>query len=111
MLLRFSAGSLARLRIAYSIQVRASTQLPTGVADKQGRTRPMAARVVGILLPPGWPKGAVDTLVAFVLAIRRSKRGATEDFGAEVPRQEGHLPTDGESEAGDLISWLSAQEF
>ena len=94
MLVGFSAGPLARLHIAYSIPVLASTQLPTGIADKQGRARLMAARAVGILLPPGWPKGAVDTLVAFVLAIRRSKRGTTEASGVGVPRQEDHLPTD-----------------
>ena len=91
---RFLIGSLAKLHIAYSIQVLASTQLPTGIADKQGRSRLMAVRAVGIVLPPGWPTRVVDTLVAFVLAIRRSKRGTTEAFGAEVPRQEDHLPTD-----------------
>ena len=95
MIVRFSDGPLAKFRIAYSIPVLASTQWPTGVADKQGRVRLMAARAVGIWLPTGWPTGVVDTLVAFVLAIRRSKRGTTEAFDAEVPRQEGHLPTDG----------------
>lgn len=85
MLVRFSAV-LARPHIVYSIQVLASTRLPTGVADKQGKARPMTARAVGILLPPGWPTRAVDTQVAFVLAIRRSKRGTTEELGAEAPR-------------------------
>ena len=96
MLVRFSACFPARPHIAYSIQVHASTQLLTGVADKQDSTRLMAARVADIELQPGWSTEAVDTLVAVALAIRRSKRGTTEGFFAEVPRQEGHLPTDGE---------------
>src|SRR5258708_39821966 len=97
---RFSAGPLARLHIAYSIQVLASTQFPTEIPDKQGRDQLMAARAVGILLPPGWPKGTADTLVAFVLAIPRSTPGTTEAFGADVPRHQGHHPTDGGYEAG-----------
>src|SRR5260370_4148748 len=110
MIVRFSACPLAKPHIAYSIQVHASTQLLTGVADKQDTARPMAARAVGILLPPGWPTEAVDALVAFVLAIPRSKRRTTEVSFAEVPKQEDHLPMDATYEAADLISWLTAQE-
>ena len=94
MLVRFSAGPLARLHIAYRVQAHASMQLLTEIVDKQDSARRMAARVAGISSRPGWSREVVDTRAAFALAILRSKWGTTEAHCAEAPKREGHVPTD-----------------
>src|SRR6266568_7506946 len=92
--LLFRACSPAKSHIVYSIRADASMQSLTEVSGRQDSARLMAVRAVDRPSPPGGSTGAVDTLAAFALAIRCSKRGTTEAYCAEVPKQEGHVPTD-----------------